>query len=394
MVLFHRKFKRVFIAVTLIACLVFLRYRNDFRGILGVLETSVFKNPFADHQTKYFDRSSVPNPERSQWLPDGRVNAAFVSLARNEDLRDMVQSVQRLERRFNHKHHYPWVFLNDEEFNEEFMRRINETASGPVEFGVIPKEHWQMPETVDLQKMHDNWNKLKENDILYADSESYRHMCRFESGFFYRHPLVKKYEYYWRVEPSVDFWCDLDFDPFAYMKQNNKVYGFTITVTEYPETISTLWENTRNFLKQHPDTLHPNNSLNFISDNNGETYNNCHFWSNFEIARVDFWESDAYTKYFDHLDKSNGFFYERWGDAPVHSIAAALFTDRDSIHFFNEIGYWHPFSGHCPLDEPTLAKCECSPYDSIDHNGWSCLNKYYDAFKIPYPANWNLYRGG
>lgn len=26
------------------------------------------------------------------------------------------------------------------------------------------------------------------------------------------------------------------------------------------------------------------------------------------------------------------FFYERWGDAPVHSIAATLFLDRSRIH--------------------------------------------------------------
>lgn len=36
--------------------------------------------------------------------------------------------------------------------------------------------------------------------------------------------------------------------------------------------------------------------------------------SNFEIARIDFWRSEAYRAYFDHLDKSGGFFYERWGD--------------------------------------------------------------------------------
>lgn len=32
-------------------------------------------------------------------------------------------------------------------------------------------------------------------------------------------------EYYWRVEPDVRYFCDLDYDPFLYMKQNNKKYG-------------------------------------------------------------------------------------------------------------------------------------------------------------------------
>lgn len=28
-----------------------------------------------------------------------------------------------------------------------------------------------------------------------------------------------------RVEPSVEFFCDLDYDPFLYMQENNKKYG-------------------------------------------------------------------------------------------------------------------------------------------------------------------------
>lgn len=33
-----------------------------------------------------------------------------------------------------------------------------------------------------------------------------------------------------------------------------------------------------------------------------------------------FWRSKAYSDFFDFLDSKGGFFYERWGDAPVHSI--------------------------------------------------------------------------
>ena len=66
----------------------------------------------------------------------------------------------------------------------------------------------------------------------------------------------------------------------------------------------------------------------------------CHFWSNFEIADLEFWRGPAYTAFFDYLDKRGGFYYERWGDAPVHSIAAALFAKREQIQFFDEIGEW------------------------------------------------------
>lgn len=73
----------------------------------------------------------------------------------------------------------------------------------------------------------------------------------------------------------------------------------------------------------------------------GVEYNNCHFWSNFEIADLNFWRGEAYSKYFTFLDEKGGFYYERWGDAPVHSIAAALFLPKDQIHFFSDVGYKH-----------------------------------------------------
>lgn len=45
-------------------------------------------------------------------------------------------------------------------------------------------------------------------------------MCRFNSGFFFRHPLLKDYDYYWRVEPDVKFFCDIAYDPFLTMMDN------------------------------------------------------------------------------------------------------------------------------------------------------------------------------
>jgi hypothetical protein len=58
---------------------------------------------------------------------------------------------------------------------------------------------------------------------------------------------------------------------------------------------------------------------------------------------------------------------QRWGDAPVHSIAAALFASKDQIHFFNEIGYEHAPYTHCPRSQETWSKgrCGCDPKHSF-----------------------------
>lgn len=69
----------------------------------------------------------------------------FVSLARNEDLKELLKSVQSVEDRFNSKYHYDWVFLNDEEFTKEFKQKMEPLVSGTAKFGLIAKEHWPIP---------------------------------------------------------------------------------------------------------------------------------------------------------------------------------------------------------------------------------------------------------
>ncbi|KAJ6532122.1 glycolipid 2-alpha-mannosyltransferase-domain-containing protein [Mycena vulgaris] len=53
-----------------------------------------------------------------------------------------------------------------------------------------------------------------------------------------------------------------------------------------------------------------------------------HVWSNFEIADLDFWRGEAYTKSFDYFDAKGGFYYERWADNTVRSIVVALFARK------------------------------------------------------------------
>lgn len=43
----------------------------------------------------------------------------------------------------------------------------------------------------------------------------------------------------------------------------------------------------------------------------GEVYNMCHFWSNFEIARLDWFRGKEYNDFFDMMDRSGGFWMER-----------------------------------------------------------------------------------
>ena len=81
---------------------------------------------------------------------------------------------------------------------------------------------------------------------------------------------------------------------------------------------------------------------------------------------MDFWRSEAYSTFFDYLDNTGGFYYERWGDAPVHSIGAALLANKSQVHFFRDIGYRHPPFQRCPQGAlHSKGKCWCDPGDSF-----------------------------
>ncbi len=271
-----------------------------------------------------------------------RINATLLSLVRNEELHELIPTMKQLEATWNHKFNYPWTFFNDVPFTDEFKEQTQAVTKAKCSYHIIPTEHWEMPSWVSEDLYQESAKILKENDVQYAGMKSYHQMCRWNSGMFYRHPALEHTQYYWRVEPKVSFFCDVDYDVFRYMADHNKTYGFNINLFDSPESIPSLWPETIKFLASHPEYLHQNNAMAWLVDNvrrpdnniKAHGYSTCHFWSNFEIADLSFWRSQIYEDYFTHLDRTGGFFYERWGDAPVHSIALGLFEDASKIHWY------------------------------------------------------------
>lgn len=293
-----------------------------------------------------------------------RINATLLALVRNEELEDMLQSMRDLERTWNHKFNYPWTFFNDKEFTDEFKKRTRAATKAEVRYEVVPKEHWEIPSWINMDLFQESVAVLTEQNVQYMSKISYHQMCRWNSGLFFKHPALANTRYYWRVEPKVHFFCDVDYDVFRWMQDHNKTYGFNINIYDSPQSVATLWPETRKFIADHSHHLHPNNAIEWLQDKErrpghnqkANGYSTCHFWSNFEIGDMEFWRSRAYQEYFDHLDRAGGFFYERWGDAPVHSIALGLFADKSKIHWFRDIGYQHIPFFNCP-NNPKCSGC-------------------------------------
>lgn len=363
--------------------------RLDDRYSLDKVEGTLLDNP----RRVRLDKSPPDSQPWAQYELDrvspkvnayARENATLFTLCRNKELYEILNSIQQMEIRFNNIHHYDWVFLNDEPFSDEFIELTSNMVSGRARYGLIPHEHWSYPDHIDQERAKSVRESKKWSMITYGTSESYRHMCRFNSMFFYKHPIMQEYQYFWRVEPEVSYHCDILEDPFKTLKDNDMMYGFTISMEELPNTIETLWSTSKLYFDQDEiqSALPEDNLLKFVSNDGGDSYNLCHFWSNFEVVNLDFYRSALYEGYVDYLDHAGGFFYERWGDAPIHSIAASLILPKNQIYLFQNISYEHTVAKTCPLNDQylKLAKCTCDPtLDWTMRSQSSCNIKFLEV---------------
>jgi Glycolipid 2-alpha-mannosyltransferase len=69
--------------------------------------------------------------------PDDRAHgkAAIIALVRNNELDQMAQSMKELEETFNRKFKYPWIFFNDEPFDDKFKRITKSLTDAETQYG-------------------------------------------------------------------------------------------------------------------------------------------------------------------------------------------------------------------------------------------------------------------
>lgn len=104
-------------------CLRFMGYRI-FRIHDQTPSAPRFGAPVADVEFDHF------TPKLSINTTDHRkANAAFVILVRDNELKQIVESLHQIEDRFNKQYGYNYVFLNEVPFSEKFIKCVSHTLS-------------------------------------------------------------------------------------------------------------------------------------------------------------------------------------------------------------------------------------------------------------------------
>ncbi|KAG7897688.1 hypothetical protein KL935_004869 [Ogataea polymorpha] len=331
-----------------------------------ISQALIFHSPVYDHSapTAYVRKDShkfykslykqkiPPEPQemvlttKDDQKPYIRANGTFVSIVQEGDMEKLLNTVHQVEETWNHNYHYPYVFLSSQNISTEFQHKLREKCSGDVVFDRIPQSLWTVPSTTDARRVKESMKKLAAKGVQLANDIEHRNKMRFKAGYFFNTGIMRHYKYYWNLEAGSDYFCNIDYDIFKFMEQNNLVHGFAISLYDNPHAVETLWPRTLEFVQQHPAYVDNNASFTWLTESlqnpehtkiaNG--YSTCYFSSAFEIGDMDFYRSEIYADYFRHLEDSGGFYYERWGDAPVRSIALTLFGDKTKIWWFRDMG--------------------------------------------------------
>lgn len=297
-----------------------------------------------------------------------RKRLAIIALCRESDAKEMAASMVSFDAAYNSRHRNDYIIFSENDWSPDAKALLRAATNSTVHFPILNSEQWGTPAFIDRGKF-DNILKTKS---FYGNTESYRRMCRFFAGPVFNTDILKGYEYAWRMDSHVRYLCDLgvggdgSVDPIDQLLAANASYGYGMRMTELMYTVPTLWDTVKGYAKERGYMSHLQSAWGIGPDHGISKA--CHAWNNLEVTRLDFFRSPLYQDYFNHMDRSGGFFYERWGDAPVRTFALMLLQQPDQIVQFPGVGYQHPWWYTCPPSGQCAGVAgprECKPDPAI-----------------------------
>ena len=319
-------------------------------------------------------------------------SAALVIVCSNDDIDSVRRTIRTVEDRFNREKGYPWVLLNSDynlnfernlkpsqpSFSAEFKQLISKTltfSKSKVSYGSIHDSKddtsWSTFQAWVNTSMHQDSMKStqyisyiidisRENNPNTDFNKQFktRHLARWMAGpFLSRHPLVSSKDWYWRIDPGSELFCDFqkrhsnhshEGDPFKLLASSDKKHGFVIisrgqsSVTKF----SSLWSTANEYLisinnavnRESSSSLQiQNHFFDFFIDSTkeGSQYSGCKFSPDFEITSNSIWQSSAFEQFFQHLDQKGGFFLEDWEAAEVRTLFLSVALKKSQVHFFH-----------------------------------------------------------
>lgn len=295
--------------------------------------------------TIYYNTDSVLN-RREYVQTRRRPSAAIVYLAdlsKPTRVNELENSLQALHSNFLVYHKYPVYIFSDMKPPFLVMQRFKMASRHHASFHLV-------------ENFHDMANFTDSNITQLG----YKLMCRFWAYSFFQQPVIQNLTYYWRLDTDLTLIQPVRIDPFTYMeaKKLHYLYGATSIEAEY--VVVGLWDHVVDFATtrgvmpyntallsnmnqvtstlfgpslDHESSLKTIEQIASLSISGAgeelkrQGFNHYMFYNNFEISRLDIWQSELYRDFMSTVDANGGIFRIRWGDSPIRTMMLAVIYD-------------------------------------------------------------------
>ncbi|KAF9914852.1 alpha 1,2-mannosyltransferase 2.4.1 [Lobosporangium transversale] len=316
------------------------------------------KNLSADNrQGEFLAREGAPE-EESVVYRIKKANGVLVMLAHEVELQRVRETVRHAEDRFNRGRNYPWVILSSIPFTVRSRNLVKQLSKGSITFGLIPHDQWRLPKWIEAAKVR-NADYTRKKLGMNKTSLLTRHKWRYTSGYLAQHELLDPYDIFWRIDPGVEIFCDIEEDPMLAMEASGKKLAWSLSSSINEIGVPGAWTIIQKFKETHPELISDSNDESFLMRESKDAFAACTYSVENSIGRVDFFRSPEYKAYFDFIDQEGPIYYEKWNDAAVVTIGLSLLNRRTDITFMKNLGWRLDSStapiAYCPQD------CPCDP---------------------------------
>jgi alpha 1,2-mannosyltransferase len=245
------------------------------------------------------------------------MNSAIIYLSHNRTIEKLNKSLELLHLNFNKNFNYPIVIFHENNFNFKKVCKNKNILFYRVDF--------KIPSFIEKEKISVD---------LYGHSIGYRHMCRFFSYSIF--DLIKNYEYYMRLDDDSYILSKIEYDIFNFMKDNEKEYAYRVKTIEHNMCVRELEKFFLKYLSEK------NIKPKFLFENfKNNCWNKVGYYNNFHISKTEFWLRKDVQNFMKAVDLTGGYYFNRWGDAMIQTLAVQIFAEKQKVHQFLDFDYEH-----------------------------------------------------
>ncbi|EGV59951.1 hypothetical protein PSN45_002324 [Yamadazyma tenuis] len=318
----------------------------------------------------------------------GKEKAAMVLVIVSlEDARLALETIQHYQERFNNKFNYDWVLVA---IGSVLSDRSQDFAAVAGNVRLIELRGGRLQTSPSANNVKNKGERVEQYPAKFKTRSNIRQkkLARMMLGpIFEVGDLWDDYDFYWKVPVGSSLGCDVNYDVFEFMRQNQIAYGWSLIHQDYQGTQPELISEFQSFVDASGGAVNPEN-LQFMLDETKDStkdwhYKGCSFHPEFEIVDLNFFRTSEYQKMREFIEDKGLLFYRGWRDPAIRTLLTSTLLHSQQIHFFDDLAVEHPSYGlsNCPADENVYLsnRCSCDPFKKSERFVSANLRKDYDT---------------